>query len=168
MKFKVGDKVVYPNHGIGVVKEIKDQEIRGERATFISLQILASDSTVMVPLRNSDTVGLRKLVSKAKVREVLDRLRAAQVEVPTDWKGRFQDSQDKMRSGDLEQVAIVLKNLTYLNSLKPLSYRERKVLDRARALVVSELAEAGRIDAPAAERLVDEAMADVLGAAAAH
>jgi CarD family transcriptional regulator len=142
LKFKVGDKVVYPNHGIGVVKAIRDQEIRGQTSTFISLQILSTDSIVMVPIENSDSVGLRKLVSKYKVRRVLEKLRTAKVEVPSDWKGRYQENQEKMRSGSLDQVAEVLKNLTYLNTVKTLSYRERKMLDRARSLVVSELAEA--------------------------
>lgn len=168
MKFKVGDKVVYPNHGIGVVKAIRDQEIRGETSTFISLQIVATDSIVMVPVRNSDSVGLRKLVPKARVRHVLDRIRDAGVEVPSDWKGRYQENQDKMRSGDIEQVAEVLKNLTYLNSVKTLSYRERKMLDRARALVISELSEASQQAPAKMERLVDEAMQDVRGVPAAH
>lgn len=168
MKFKVGDKVVYPNHGIGIVKAIRDQEIRGETSTFISLQIVATDSIVMVPVRNSDSVGLRKLVPKARVRAVLDRLKDAEVDVPSDWKGRYQENQDKMRSGDIEQVAEVLKNLTYLNAVKTLSYRERKMLDRARALVVSELSEASQQAPAKMERLVDEAMQDVRGVPAAH
>ena len=168
LKFKVGDKVVYPNHGIGIVKAIKDQEIRGRTSTFISLQILSSDSIVMVPIENSDSVGLRRLVSKYKVRQVLDKLRTAKVDVPNDWKGRYQENQEKMRSGDLQQVAEVLKNLTYLNTIKTLSYRERKMLDRARSLLVSELAEASQQQSVRMDRVVDEAMSDILGAPAAH
>ncbi len=162
LKFKVGDKVVYPNHGIGVIKEIKDISYGGTLSTFISLQILSTDSTVMVPVQNSKAVGLRKLVSRARVRTVLDRLRDASVEVPQDWKGRYQENQEKMRSGDIELVAEVLKNLTYLNSVKTLSYRERKMLDRARLLVVSELAEASGQVSTRVEEQVDEAMSDIL------
>lgn len=162
LKFKVGDKVVYPNHGIGVIKEIKDISYGGTLSTFISLQILSTDSTVMVPVQNSKAVGLRKLVSRARVRSVLDRLRDAAVEVPQDWKGRYQENQDKMRSGDIELVAEVLKNLTYLNSVKTLSYRERKMLDRARLLVVSELAEASGQLSARVEEQIDEAMSDIL------
>jgi CarD family transcriptional regulator len=168
LKFKVGDKVVYPNHGVGVIKAIRDQQIRGETSTFISLQILSTDSIVMVPVQNSSSVGLRKLVPRTKVRQVLDRLKEAGVDVPTDWKGRYQENQDKMRSGDLEQVAEVLMNLTYLNTVKTLSYRERKMLDRARSLVVSELSEASQQPSIKVEHMIDEAMADILGAAAAH
>lgn len=168
MKFKVGDKVVYPNHGVGVVKEIRDLKYGGQNTTFISLQILASDSVVMVPIENSTAVGLRKLVSKQKVKQVLDKLRTAAVDVPNDWKGRYQENQDKLKSGDLEQVAEVLKNLTYLNSIKTLSYRERKMLDRARALVVSELAEASKILPARIEKDIDEAMSDVLKPSTTH
>lgn len=158
MKFKVGDKVVYPNHGVGVVKAIRDQEFRGETSTFISLQILATDSVVMVPVKNSESVGLRKLVSKTRIRQVLDRLKNGAGEVSGDWKGRYQENQEKMRSGDLELVADVLRNLAQLNAQKSLSYRERKMLERARQLVVSELSEASGLGAPKVERMVDEAM----------
>ncbi len=159
MKFKVGDKVVYPNHGVGVVQEIRELKYGGQCSTFISLKILSSDSIVMVPVENSKTVGLRKLVSRAKVKKVLQKLREDEVTVPQDWKGRFQENQEKMRSGDLEQVAEVLKSLTFLSSVKALSYRERKMLDRARSLVVSELAEACKTSLPAMEKQVEEALA---------
>ncbi len=161
MKFKVGDKVVYPNHGVGVVQEIRELKYGGQRSTFISLKILSSDSIVMVPVENSKTVGLRKLVSRTKVKKVLQKLREEEVTVPQDWKGRFQENQEKMRSGDLEQVAEVLKSLTFLSSVKALSYRERKMLDRARALVVSELAEACKTSVPAMEKQVEEALASL-------
>ena len=164
MKFKVGDKVVYPNHGVGIVKEIRELDYRGTRGEFISLQ-LAPDSIVMVPVENSKTVGLRKLIPKTRVRKVSERLRTSDTDVPSDWKGRYQENQEKMRSGDLEQVSDVLKNLTYLNSLKTLSYRERKMLDRARLLVISELFEASNQPTAEIEGQVDEAMAEVIGSA---
>ena len=162
MKFKVGDKVVYPNHGVGVIKEIRDLSYGGQDHTFISLQILDSDSVVMVPIENSKAVGLRRVVSKAKVRKVLERLQESDVEVPSDWKGRYQENQDKMRSGDIEQVADVLRNLTHLNAIKTLSYRERKMLDRARALVISEISEASKQPIPKVVEMVDEALSAVL------
>jgi len=158
LKFKVGDKVVYPNHGVGIVKEIRELSYGGDNATYISLQILQTDSIVMVPVDNSKTVGLRKLVPKTRVRCVLEKLRDSEVDLPQDWKGRYQDNQAKMRSGDIEQVAEVLKNLSHLNAVKTLSYRERKMLDRARSLVVSELSEAAKQTAVKMEALVDEAM----------
>jgi len=168
LKFKIGDKVVYPNHGIGVVKEIKDLNYGGESSKFISLQIVSTDSTVMVPVKNSQTVGLRKLVSKTRVRKVLEKLRTVEVTVPQDWKGRYQENLDKMRSGDIELVSEVLKNLTYLSSVKTLSYRERKMLDRARGLVVAELSEASQQDAQKIEMKIDEAMGTEADPATTH
>jgi CarD family transcriptional regulator len=165
LKFKVGDKVVYPNHGVGVVKEIRDLRYDGQEHTFISLQILDSDSVVMVPIQNSKAVGLRRVVSKTKVKRVLERLRTDSYEISQDWKGRYQENQEKMRSGDIEQVAEVLRNLSHLNSMKTLSYRERKMLDRARSLVVSELSEASNTDSPKIEAQVDEALETTANAA---
>lgn len=162
MKFNVGDKVVYPNHGVGIVQEIRNLHY-GE-GPFISLRILSTDSTVMVPVGNSKAVGLRKVISKAKVKKILDRIKTMEIDVPQDWKGRYQENQDKMRSGDLQLVAEVLKNLTYLNSVKTLSYRERKMLDRARVLVVSELSEASGKDTATMEGQIDEAMSEILDA----
>jgi CarD family transcriptional regulator len=158
LKFKIGDKVVYPNHGVGIVKEIRELSYGGEEHTCLSLQILQSDSVVMVPIENSKSVGLRRLMPKSRVQQVLDRLQDAEAEAPNDWKGRYQENQAKMLSGDIEEVAEVLKALTYLSTVKTLSYRERKMLERARTLVVSELAEASRQDATAIEQQVDEAM----------
>jgi len=166
LKFKVGDKVVYPNHGVGVVNEIRDLNYGGETSTYISLRIVQTDSVVMVPVENSRAVGLRKLLPRTRVRKVLDRLRDAEVEVPSDWKGRYQENQAKMRSGNIEQVAEVLKNLTFLNTVKTLSYRERKMLDRAKSLVISELSEASRKSFDVMEQLVEEAMGVDSGAPA--
>jgi CarD family transcriptional regulator len=164
LKFKIGDKVVYPNHGVGIVKEIRDLKYGGQDQTFISLQILDTDSVVMVPVENSKSVGLRRVVSRAKVRKVFDQLRDAEIDVPTDWKGRYQENQDKMRSGDIEQVAEVLKNLSHLNSVKTLSYRERKMLDRARLLVVTEISEASKQPTTKVESLIDQALVERAGA----
>lgn len=158
MKFKIGDKVVYPNHGVGIVKEIRELSYGGEDHTCLSLQILQSDSVVMVPIENSKSVGLRRVMPKSKVQNVLDRLHQAEVDSPSDWKGRYQENQTKMLSGDIEEVAEVLKGLTYLSTVKTLSYRERKMLERARTLVVSELAEASRQTPVEVEQQVDEAM----------
>ena len=158
MKFNIGDKVVYPNHGVGVVKEIRELNYGGEEHTCLSLQILQSDSVVMVPLENSKSVGLRRVMPKSRVQNVLDTLRAADAKPPNDWKGRYQENQAKMLSGDIEEVAEVLKALTYLSTVKTLSYRERKMLERARTLVISELAEASAKTPVDIEQEVDEAM----------
>ncbi len=159
MGFKVGDKVVYPNHGIGVIEQIEKQEIGDYDAEFLRLRIMANDSMVMVPKRNTVNVGLRPIVSKKEVDQVFDVLKDNKVKVFDDWKGRFQANSDKMRTGAITEVALVFKSLSHLALEKNLSYRERRMLDRARYLIVSEIAEVSKLSEAEAEVKVDRAVA---------
>ncbi len=161
MNFKVGDKVVYPNHGVGVIEEVRDRCIGDIEASFYCLRILSTDSTVMVPVDNTQAVGLRKLLSKRETTRVVKVLKEGEVTTYDDWKGRFQANSDKMRTGDIRAVAEVLKSLTMLNEVKPLSYRERKMLDRARFLLVSELAEASGKSNDDVEKQIDDALSGI-------
>ena len=162
MTFKVGDKVVYPNHGVGVIEDLKRRTIGEVETQFYSLRILSTDSTVMVPVANVAAVGLRKLLSRRESTRVLKVLRDGEVTTYDDWKGRYQANSDKMRTGDIRAVAEVFKSLTMLNEIKPLSYRERKMLDRARFLLISELAEATGKDSEVVETQIDDALSDGL------
>ena len=164
MSFKVGDKVVYPNHGVGIIEQVARRSIGDVESSFYCLRILSTDSTVMVPVDNTATVGLRKVLSRREFTRVLKTLREGEVTTYDDWKGRFQSNSEKMRTGDIRAVADVLKSLTMLNEIKPLSYRERKMLDRARFLLVSELAEAGGKTSDEVDELIDSAMGDGLQA----
>ena len=162
MEFKVGDKVVYPNHGVGVIEKIQSRVLSGEERTFYTLRILSTDSTVMVPVANTGAVGLRKVLSKREIDEVFKIVRNDKVELYDDWKGRFQENSERMRTGEISRVAEVLKGLTHLAQVKTLSYRERKMLDRARFLVVSEIAEASRLPVEKVEKQIDEALGQSL------
>ena len=162
MDFKVGDKVVYPNHGVGVIEEVAKRTIGEVSSSFYCLRILSTDSTVMVPVGNTTVVGLRKVLTKRQVTKVLKTLKEGEVATYDDWKGRFQANSDKMRTGDIAAVAEVLKSLTILNEVKPLSYRERKMLDRARFLLVSELSEAAGKPPDAMEKQIDTSLEDSL------
>jgi len=157
--FKVGDKVVYPNHGIGVIENIEKRDIGSMDAEFLRLRIMANDSTVMVPKGNTVNVGLRPIVSKKEVDQVFDVLKDNSVKVFDDWKGRFQENSDKMRTGSITEVALVFKSLSHLALQKNLSYRERRMLDRARYLIVSEIAEVAKLTEAEAEVKVDRAVA---------
>jgi CarD family transcriptional regulator len=159
LEFKVGDKVIYPNHGVGVIEKIQSRVLSGEERTFYTLRILSTDSTVMVPVGNTGAVGLRKVLSKKEIEEVFTILRSEKIAIYGDWKGRFQENSDRMRTGEIRPVAEVLKGLSYLSQVKTLSYRERKMLDRARFLLVSEIAEASRQPVEKVELQVDEALA---------
>ncbi|MCP3979552.1 MAG: CarD family transcriptional regulator [bacterium] len=162
MEFKVGDKVVYPNHGVGVIEQVAKRAVGGAEASFYCLRILSTDSIVMVPVGNTAGVGLRKVLTRREITKVVKALKDGDVTTYDDWKGRFQANSEKMRTGDIKAVAEVLKSLTVLNEVKPLSYRERKMLDKARFLLVSELSEASGKESEAIETQIDAALGHCL------
>jgi CarD family transcriptional regulator len=158
LEFKIGDKVVYPNHGVGVIEQVAKKTLDGNTSSFYRLRILSTDSTVMVPVGNTEAVGLRKILNRNQSSRVIRLLKNGDVATYDDWKGRFQANSEKMRTGDIMAVAEVLKSLTVLSEVKPLSYRERKMLDRARFLLVSELAEASDKTPEQIEEKIDGAL----------
>ncbi len=158
MTFEVGDKVIYPNHGLGIVERIEDKTILGTTCGFFHLRIVANDTTVLVPVSNVDGVGLRRAISDEDVERLFDLLGDGKIDNHQNWKGRFKDNSDKMRSGSIYEVADVLKSLTFLAKSKSLSFREKRMLDRARFLVISEVSEVMRETAAAIEGRVDSAL----------
>ena len=140
MRFGVGDYVVYPNHGVGVIEDIKQTKIAGLDQDFYHLRILANETTVMVPVGNSKTVGLRKIFGRSDVRKLFSHLRDSEFETHSNWKGRYKENSEKMRSGHLFDMADVLKNLQHLSQRKALSYREKRMYEKAKALIISEVA----------------------------
>jgi CarD family transcriptional regulator len=159
LQFKIGDKVVYPNHGLGVIEQIEKREVGDRLEEFLRLRIVGNDSTVMVPRGNTANVGLRPIVSRKEIESVFDVLKDTRIKVFDDWKGRFQENSDKMRTGSITEVAMVFKSLTHLSLQKNLSYRERRMLDRARYLIVSEIAEVEKMKTEDVEIKVDKAVA---------
>ena len=139
-QFSVGEKVVYPNHGVGVIEQISSRTIGSAVERFYLLRIRSSSLKVMVPFHNAEAVGLRRIVKTAEAMEILEYLSDGKCESSPDWKNRFKENSDKMRTGSLLDVAIVLKGLLMLAATKPLSFREKKMLERARFLLVTEMA----------------------------
>ena len=160
LNFQIGDKVVYPNHGVGVIEQIGSRTIGSNVERYYMLKIKASSLKVMVPFSNAGTVGLRRVVKNGEVQKIIDYL-GCQDEAAsnTDWKDRFKENSDKMRTGTLFETAIVLKSLLVLHHIKPLSFREKKMLDRARYLLVSELAMSRNVDEEAMEDVLSKALA---------
>jgi CarD family transcriptional regulator len=156
--FQVGDKVIYPNHGLGIVERIEDKTILGTTCGFYHLRIVANDTTVLVPLANVDGVGLRRAISDEEVDRLFGLLGDGKIDNHQNWKGRFKDNSDKMRSGSIYEVADVLKSLTFLAKSKSLSFREKRMLDRAKFLIISEVSEVMRETAVAIEGRVDNAL----------
>ena len=160
MEFRVGDKVVYPNHGVGVVEEIKNRSTNGcDPEQFYMLRIHSNASLVMVPTSNVKSVGLRRIIKKSDVDGLFKLLKEDFFEPETDWKGRYKDHSEKMRTGSIFQVAEVLRNLMYLSYKKSLSFREKRMLDRAKQLIVSEVATVRGLNEKAVEDQIETAMA---------
>jgi len=140
LNFHIGDKVVYPNHGVGVIEQIGSRSVGTTVERFYLLHIKASSLKVMVPCHNAGSVGMRRVVRNGEIQKVLDYLAVTENGSNGDWKDRFKENSDRMRTGSLIEVAGVLKSLIALHQAKPLSFREKKMLERARYLLVSELA----------------------------
>ncbi len=157
--FSIGDKVVYPNHGVGIIEQISSRTIGSQVERFYLLKIKASSLKVMVPFHNVGSVGLRRVIRNGEVQKILDFLMDGKCESHADWKYRFKENSDKMRTGSLLDVAVVLKGLLLLGQGKPLSFREKKMLERARYLLVSELAMAKSLEEPQVEDLLNRALA---------
>ena len=158
MTFQVGDKVIYPNHGLGVVECIEDKTILGTTCGFYHLRIVSNETTVLVPISNAGEVGLRRAITDTDVEELFGRLGDGKIDDHQNWKGRFKDNSDKMRSGSIFDMADVLKSLTFLARSKSLSFREKRMLDRARALIVTEVSDVIREKSPVVEGRVDQAL----------
>jgi CarD family transcriptional regulator len=156
--FQVGDKVIYPNHGLGIVERIEEKTILGTTCGFYYLRIVANETTVLVPVSNVDGVGLRRAITDDEVERLFTLLGNGKIDNHQNWKGRFKDNSDKMRSGSIYEVADVLKNLTFLAKSKSLSFREKRMLDRAKFLIVSEVSEVMRETTVAIEGRVDTAL----------
>ena len=158
MTFEVGDKVIYPNHGLGIVERIEEKTILGTTCGFYHLRIVANDTMVLVPVANVDGVGLRRAIGDEEVERLFGLLGDGKIDNHQNWKGRFKDNSDKMRSGSIYEVADVLKSLTFLAKSKSLSFREKRMLDRAKFLIVSEVSEVMRETALAIEARVEGAL----------
>lgn len=159
MGFKVGQKVVYPNHGIGVIEQIEQKQIGAVSLPFYTLRLAATNSLVLVPVSNASEVGLRHTISSGDCDLLLKALASDFTSPANDWKDRFKEFSERMRTGNIFEVAEVLKHLTYLSHTKPLSFREQRMLERSRYLVVSELAAVCRQPACNIDPRVDQALA---------
>ena len=158
LEFEVGDKVIYPNHGVGTVTRIETKTILGTTCGFYSLRMTASDTTVLVPIDNVEGVGLRGAIASSEVKKLFILLGNGEIENHQNWKGRFKDNSDKMRTGSIYDVIDVLKNLNFLSQTKNLSFREKRMLDRARFLVVSEVSEVTSDASDTVEEKVNKAL----------
>lgn len=158
MEFNVGDKVVYPSQGVSVVESITDEELAGTTMSCYTLRLLSTDSKVVVPVVNSERVGLRHLSEKSAVSGALERLSSGEAEAAEDWKDRYRANLERIKTGDLDEIVDVLRCLAEVAGRKTLSFRERKMYDHARQLLVVEVSVVEEREIGEVEKEVDDAL----------
>ncbi len=158
MTFDVGDKVVYPHHGAAIIEKREVKQFNGEDKEYFVLRLAFGDLKLMVPVENAETVGLREVINDEEVEEVFAVLRKKEARMPTNWSRRFKNHVEKLKSGDIYQVAEVVRNLSIRDKDKGLSAGEKRMLVKARQILVSELTFALNVDEEAAEKKLSEAL----------
>jgi len=144
--YKVGDKVVYPHHGAGTVVKKETREVLGEKREYLTIKILHNDMTVNVPADNADRVGLRKVIDEQMVSKVLKALTGGGTQMPKNWNRRFKHNRDKMKTGDIFELAEVVRNLSLRDHEKGLSTGEKQMFVKAKKILASELMYAKAVD----------------------
>ena len=137
--YKVGDKVVYPHHGAGTVVKKESREVLGQKREYLTIKILHNDMTVQVPCENADQVGLRRVIGEKEVGVVLKALTGGSTEMPKNWNRRFKHNRDKMKTGDILELAEVVRNLSLRDNEKGLSTGEKQMFVKAKKILASEL-----------------------------
>ncbi len=157
----MGDKVVYPHHGAGKIMKIERKEVLGQLRDYLTIQILHNDMTVMVPVENADRAGLRKVVAADVVDQVVEVLRGDPTKMPKNWSRRYKHNRDKLKTGDIFEVAEVVRNLAIRHADKGLSTGEKQMFSKAKKILASELMYARDLDEEQATRFLEELLADV-------
>jgi CarD family transcriptional regulator len=159
MTFRIGEKVVYPNQGVGTIENISTRSFGSAFEQFYLLRFGANSMTVLVPFSNAANIGLRRVTRDREISRILSFLSNGNCSIHADWKVRYKENCERMQSGDLLQAAEVLKALLQVHLEKPLSFREKKMLDRARHMLVSEISIARSVPELTAAALMQRALA---------
>ena len=159
--YKVGDKVVYPHHGAGTVVKREVREVLGQEREYLTIQILHNDMTVNVPCENAEKVGLRRVIDEEMVQKVLKALTGTGTVMPKNWNRRFKHNRDKMKTGDIFELAEVVRNLSLRDHEKGLSTGEKQMFVKAKKILASELMYAKAMDEDEAGAWLDEVLSTV-------
>ncbi|MBP2652348.1 MAG: transcriptional regulator, CarD family [Firmicutes bacterium] len=151
----IGDKVVYPMHGAGVIEAVEEHEVLGQRQEYYILTMPYGGMRVMIPMKNAESIGLREVIAEPDVSKVIEVLRTAPVQVNANWNRRFNVNLTKIKSGNIYEVAEVVRNLILQDKNKKLSTGERRLLDTARQILVSELVLVCNMDLESVELWID-------------
>jgi CarD family transcriptional regulator len=159
MQFEVGETVVYPHHGAATITEVKQRTVRGEKKLYLKLNVKQGDLTIEVPAENVDLVGVRDVIDNDGVNRVFDVLRQPFTEEPTNWSRRYKANLEKLASGDVIKVSEVVRDLWRRDQDRGLSAGEKRMLAKARQILISELALAKKTDEESASQVLDDVLA---------
>lgn len=156
--FNIGDKIVYPMHGAGTIDNVEEKEILGEKRKYFIMRMPIGDMKVMVPVGNLEEVGIREIISVEEMNEIIDILEGDKAKMPKNWNRRFRMNMDRIKSGDIYEIAAVVRNLMLLDKEKGLSTGERKMLNDAKQMLISEMVLVCDYTVEEAEEVVKEAV----------
>ncbi|MGO1468571.1 MAG: CarD family transcriptional regulator [Tissierella sp.] len=156
--FEIGDRIVYPMHGAGTIENIELKEILGEERKYFIMKMPIGEMKVMIPIDNMEEVGVREIVSKKEMEEVITILEGDKSKMPQNWNRRFRLNMDKIKSGDIHEIAAVVRNLMLLDNEKGLSTGERKMLNDAKQMLISEIVLVYELTVEEVEKLVAESV----------
>jgi CarD family transcriptional regulator len=158
LSFRVGDKVVYPHHGAAIIQGLEEKELYGVKKPYFVLRLAYGDLTLMVPADNTEEVGIRDVIARKELDKVFKVLKAKECRMPSNWSRRFKTHVEKLRSGDIYQVAEVVRNLARREKEKGLSAGEKRMLSRARQILISEVTFAADVNEEEAEKMLDKVL----------
>lgn len=156
--FNIGDVIVYPMHGAGVVQSIEEKEVLGETHKYYTLMLPLRNMKVMIPMNNASNMGIRSVIESEGFQGVIEILKADRTEMPDNWNRRFRSNMERLKSGKIDEVSAVVRNLVLLDREKGLSTGEKKMLNNAKQILVSELAFATDYDDVKIEEIIEESI----------
>ncbi|WHH58140.1 CarD family transcriptional regulator [Petroclostridium sp. X23] len=153
--YNIGDKIVYPMHGAGVIESIEEKEILGKRQKYYIMKMPIGDMKVMIPMASIESIGIREVIDHKEAEGVIEIFRSGTTDMCTNWNKRYRENMGKIKSGNIREVAQVVKNLIYRDKEKGLSTGERKMLNSARQILVSELVLAKGMNQNEIEKMIE-------------
>lgn len=161
--YAIGDKIVYPLHGAGIIEAIEERVIMGKKQQYYIMRISSCNMTVMIPMNNCEEIGIRDVIDKDEARKVLENFKNEPLHLDDNWNRRQRENLVKIKSGDIYQVLCVLKDLLYRDRVKGLSTSERKILNNAKQIIVSELVLSEIATREDIEAIMDEVVSSLVG-----
>jgi len=154
--YNIGDKIVYPMHGAGVIESIEEKEILGKRPKYYIMKMPIGEMKVMIPIVSSKDIGIREVIDQKEAENVMNVFKNGSIDMSTNWNKRYRENMDRIKSGDIYEVARVVKTLMTRDKIKGLSTGERKMLNNAKQILISELVLAKSMTQNDVEKMLDD------------